>query len=295
MDTEHLLGQRCHMLLMRTFIRRIGLYGWHTTICVAVLASLLTLLWAVSYSISVHQRRQAERLLEQVAGLQSGTPNPSTLRQIAQHSGVKEHCTPDSCSYDFTYGFGFSDSGLSRILRRTEWDYVGLRPWQVTVHIEVKNGQLRDVASRAVVGRGRGWLFNEGLFSGNMWAWLMTSIRSNSEAFEQHARLEKEYDQQQAVSTGHQIARGSDGLIVGKPNVDTPGSGQALTVELLPTAPAESRRIAFDVNLRCTTSMSPCTELCQLAPSAWQSYSAVQKSNGWWVEEPTECGPAIRQ
>lgn len=283
------------MLSMKAFVRRISIYSWHTSICVAVLASLLTMLWAVSYSISVHQRRQAERLLEQVAGLQSGTPNPSTLRQIARDSGVKEHCAHDSCSYDFTYGFGFSDSGLSRIFRRTEWDYVGLRPWQVTAHIEVKNGQLSDFASRTVVGRGRGWLYNEGLFSGNMWAWLMTSIRSNSEAFEQHARLEKEYDQQQAVNTGHQNVRGSDSLIVGKPNVDTPGSGQALTVELLPSAPAESRRVAFDVNLRCTTSVSPCTELCQLAPSAWQSYSAVQKSNGWWVEEPTACGPAIRQ
>jgi hypothetical protein len=283
------------MLLMKAFIRRIGVYGWHTTICVAVLASLLTVLWAVSYSISVHQRRQAERLLQQVAGLQSGTPNLSTLHQITREPGVKEHCTPDSCSYDFSYGFGFSDSLLSRIFHRTEWDYVGLRPWQVAVHLEVKNGQLSDFESRTVVARGRGWLFNEGLFSGNMWAWLMTSIRSNSEAFEQHVRREGEYDQQQAVNTGHQIVRGSDGLIVGKPNVDTPGSGEGLTVELSPTAPAESRRIAFDVNLRCTTSMSPCTELCQLAPSAWQSYSAVQKSNGWWVDEPIECGPATRQ
>jgi hypothetical protein len=195
------------------------------------------------------------------------------------------------CSYDFRQDFAFTESGLLQVLRRTEWDYFGLRPWEVTAHIETTNGQITDIGLRTVVGRGRGWLYNEGLFSGNMWAWLMVGVRANAQVFEQDVSLQKEYARAQAVNTGHQITAGDNGIIVRKPNLDTPGGGEVLSTNLSLGAPSDSKRTAFDINLRCTTAMSPCTELCQLTPSAWHIYSQFQKSNGWYVEEPAVCTP----
>ena len=264
-------------------------------VCMAVLGLILSAFWAVSYTLSVHQRRQAVRLLQQLAALQPGATGFRTVQQIARDSGGREHCTGDSCSYDFENSFAFTNSGTLRVLRRTEWDYFGLRPWQITAHVGTKGSEVTGMEFAAFVGRGQGWLYHEGLFSGSMWSWLAVSVTADSGRFEQQLRLEKEYDRQYAIRTGDQIKAGSDGIIVIKPNLNTPGGGQALEVYLSPSAPPESRKLAFDLNLRCATAMSPCSELCQLAPSAWRSYVHFTKSNGWWVGEPTDCAAANHQ
>ncbi len=277
---------------MKAFIRRSGVYLAHTIVCISVVALILAVFWTVSYDLSVHHRRQAEQLVRHLAALPPGTAGSTAVQQIAKDFRGRQHCAGELCSYDFENGFATDGSPL-QVLRRTEWDYFGLRPWEVAAHIETRNGEISTIYLRAFVGRGRGWLYNGGLFSGNMWAWLMVSVRSNAEEFAQDLKTGEEYASAQALTTGHQIAAGDNGLIVGKPNLDTPGSGEALIVNLSPSAPAESRSIAFDLNLRCATAMSPCTELCQLTPSAWRSYSKFQKSNGWSVEERTECTQAI--
>jgi hypothetical protein len=280
---------------MMTFIRRAGVYVWHTIVCVAVVALILSALWAVSYVLSVHHRRQAERMLQELADLQPGATNFRTARQIAHDFGGSEHCVGDLCSYDFDISFAVPNSGPPGVFRRTEWDYLGLRPWRVNAHIETKNGKFTDVEFRAAVGRGKGWLYNEGLFAGNMWATLMASVTISAGRFEQRLQLQREGVSKSTIGTEDRIEAGSGGIILIKPSFDTPGGGDALDVYLSPDAPPESRRVAFDVNLRCATTMSPCTELCQLAPSAWRSYSHFLISNGRSVSEPTDCGATNRQ
>jgi len=280
--------------LTMAFIRKIGVYVWHTIVCMVALALALSVFWAVSYVLSVHHRRQAEQLLQQLAALQPGATG-YTAQQIAHDFGGRQHCIGEFCSYDFDKSFAVTSSGPLRLLRRTEWDYLGLRPWRVAAHIETKNSELTDVEFTASVSRGRGWLYNEGLFSGDMWASLMVLVTSNGGRFEQQLKLEKETDREYAIRTGNQIEAGRGGIILIKPNLDTPGGGEALEVYLSPDAPTESRKIAFDVSLRCATTMSPCVELCQLAPSAWRSYSQFVRSNGWSVVEPTDCAAANHQ
>jgi len=288
-------NRRCQFSLMRAFIRRAGVYVWHTIVCVAVVGLILSVFWAVSYALSVHHRRQAERLLQELAALRPRVTGFRTAQQIAHDFGGSEVCISDLCSYDFDDSFAFPNSGPPGVLRRTEWGYLGLRPWRVAAHIETKNSQLTDVEFMAGVGRGQGWLYNQGLFSGNMWATLMTSVTINAGRFEQRLRLQRESSREDTAGTGHQIEAGSGGVILIKPSFDTPGGGEALEVYLSPDAPTESRRVAFDLNLRCATTMLPCTELCELAPSAWRAYSQFLKSNGWSVGEPTDCAAANRQ
>jgi len=111
-------------------------------------------------------------------------------------------------------------------------------------------------------------------------------VRGSAEGFDSLVKIEKERLHSEAWA-------GSTGIIIEKPHLTTEGGGEALSATFAPDAPLQSRRIAFDVNLRCATSMNTCTELCQLFPSAWQSYAQFQKSQGWYVEEPEVC-PSIR-
>jgi hypothetical protein len=262
---------------MRAIVCRVGVYVWHTTVCMAALALALGVFWGTSYALSVHDRRQAERLLQQLVALQTRTPGYRTAQQIARDFGGKEHCISEVCAYDFDNGVAVRSSWLPRLLRRTEWDYLGLRPWEVMAHIETRNSKLDDMEFLVSVGRGRGWLYNDGLLSGSMWACLLVSITSNDGQFEQQLRLRQESDRRFSMRAG-ELEDGSGGLIVKKPSLDTPGGGEALKVYLSPMAPPESIRVALDSNLRCVTRMLPCTDLSQLAPSSWRFYSQLLKS-----------------
>jgi hypothetical protein len=256
-------------------------------ICAFALAFSITLFWALAYSVSIHRRHQAERLLQQLSSLQQNGTSSVNVKQIAKASGGKEHCANDSCTYDFDYGFAFFSGRMPQVFQRTEWDYLALRPWKVTAQLRTSNGNFTDIYVLAAVGRGRGWLYNEGLFAGNMWAWLIVDISSNPQKFDQ--RIEREREYLEAQSVGRNSDPGNNGIFVGKPNLDSPGGGEGLTVDLSPSAPPESRVVGFDLNLRCATAIAPCTHLCQFAPSAWHVYAQYMKSNGWWAEEPAEC------
>jgi hypothetical protein len=254
-----------------------SIYVRHAMACAVVIGMIIVGFWVLSYSRSVHSRHQAERLLQRLASLQQNGMTSAAVKRLAKDSAGREDCTGDSCKYNFDYGFAFPTSTALRLLARTEWDYVGLRPWTMSAEIQTKNGEVTNLVVRAVVGRGRGWLYNQGLFAGNMWASLMVDVLSSQDQFDWAVRQEKEYANARALGTGNRIEVGTNGILVGKPNVDTPGSGEGLIVDLSPTAPPEVRKIAFDIQLHCATAISPCTNLCQLAPSAWHSYAQYQK------------------
>jgi hypothetical protein len=231
--------------------------------------------------MNIHRRRHAEHLLERLAVLDPAHLEVSPLQQFSEEIGGILNCTGDACVYDFKDGFAFGRSGPFRLFHRTEWDYVGIRPWQVTAQLKTKKGQLTNSTFDLFVGRGRGWLYSENPLSGSMWAWMEVSIRDSSEGFAQ-ATLEKE-------RLGRQVWASGPGIVIQKPHLTIEGSGEMLIAILSPDAPPQSKSTAFDLNLHCATSMSPCTELCQLFPSAWQSYAQFQKSHGWYVEEPGAC------
>jgi|SRR5271155_5656415 hypothetical protein len=128
-------GTRCQLSLMSAFIRRAGVYVWHMMVCIAAFAAVVSIFWAGAYALSVHSRRQAERMLQQLAAVQPGATSSTKSQAVIEGSGGRKHCTADLCSYDFDDSFMFADSGLKRVFWRTEWDYFGLRPWRVTAYI----------------------------------------------------------------------------------------------------------------------------------------------------------------
>jgi len=268
---------------MRSLIRRASVYVWHTFVCIFALAVVVAMLWTSLYGISVHRRRRAEQVIQHLATLDLSTLDAAALQQFSKQYGGKTECTGSGCSYDFKEAFAFSSSGPFGPFRRTEWDYVGIRPWQLVAHFKQK-GEVTEGEFSILLGRGRGWLFNEGPMSGSMWAWLAVSVSTSAEGFKRSVAIEGQ-------RLGREVSTDKSGIAIRKPNLTIEGSGEALTVDLSPDAPLSARRIAFDLNLRCATSMSPCTELCQFFPSAWQSYARFQKSHGLYVQEPGDCPP----
>lgn len=277
---------------MKALIRRAGVYVWHTMVCMTALALVLSVFWGVFYVLSVHHRRQAERMLRQLSTLPPGATDFSSIQRIAKDSGGREYCNEQLCRYDFDDRFMFADSWLPRVLKRTEWDYLGLRPWGVSVVILKRPNGLTDVDVIALVGRGRGWLENEGLLSGNAWGEWIVSVRTNPEEFDRAFEEEKEEILNYRSRTEDQIEATVNGIVVNTPPPGSKGAGKVLNVRLSPKASPDVRTVAFDLNLRCATDISPCTQLCQLAPSAWHSYVQFFESNGLTVGQSPDCAAA---
>lgn len=274
---------------MRASIRTVGRYVWHTMVCVTALTLVLSLFWSVSYLLSIHHRRQAERMVRQLAALPPGSIDFHQTQRIGKASGARENCTEELCSYDFDDRFMFADSWLPRVLKRTEWDYLGLRPWLVSVVAFKRPSGPTDIQVIISVGRGQGVLWNQGPFTGNMWAEWVVFVRTNRYEFDHAFDKQKEEVLAYGSRTRDQIEATVNGLVVTTPRPGEKRAGEFLNVYLSPDAPSSNVRAAFDLNLRCATDIAPCTELCQFAPSAWRSYVQFFESNGLTVGQSSDC------
>lgn len=252
------------------FVRKAGIYIWHAIVCLAVFALLLGVYWSVAYSLSVHRRLRAEQMLQQLAALQPGIKNPRSAQQIAKDLGGKESCFDEICTYDFNDKYAFRDTWPLRVLGQTGWDYFGLRPWGVSAVIKKADSEPTDVQVMVGVGWNRGF---------DMWSWRVVDVITlRAKKFEDRSTDEEKYDVTESERQTRLAQDRSYGVLIDRPNLDTPGGGEALSVYLSSAAPASSRRAAFEINLRCATSIKPCAEMFQLVPSLRPFYERTVKS-----------------
>jgi hypothetical protein len=252
------------------FFRRVGIHAWHTIACLAVLAILLGSYWSVAYSVSVHRRRRAEQMLQQLGTLEAGVKSPRSAQQIARDFGGKESCFPEICTYDLDDSFAFGNSWFRRLMGRTQWDYFGLRPWQVNVVIRNPPKDTSDVQVVAAVGWNRGF---------DMWSWRVIEVTTlDAKNFEDLSEDKERYAVTESQRQTRLTQDRSCGVVIRRPNLDTPGGGEALSVYLSSSASPASRKAVFDINLRCATSFRPCADMLQLAPSLRPFYERTLKS-----------------
>lgn len=255
---------------MLSFFRKAGIYIWYSVVCLSVFAVLLGLYWSAAYSFSVRHRRQAERMLEQLAALQPGSKNPRSAQQIAKDFGGKGSCFPEICTYDFEDNFTFGNSWPQRVVGRTEWDNFGLRPWQVSGVIKKETEDPTDVRIATAVGWNRGF---------DMWSWRVVDVTTlGAKKFEDLSADAERYALTESERKARLAQDQSYGVLMRRPSLDTPGGGEALSVYLSSAAPTTSRKAVFDINLRCATSIRPCAELFQLVPSLRPFYDRTVKN-----------------
>ncbi len=255
---------------MSRFVRKAAVYTWHTGVVLSLLAVFLGLYWTVAYSISVNRRHHAEQLLQKLAAEELGGKDAGSIQKIARDFGARESCFPEICTYELSNSFAFSGVWPMRILGGTAWDYFGLRPWEVTISVGRSGAKPSLLQVVVAVGWNRGW---------GMWSWRVVGMDVMTRAAFDHLVLDEERYPMSEAERQTRLAQDRDyGMIIVRPSLDTPGGGEALTVYFSSDASATSKRAAFDRDLDCATSIKPCSEIFQLAPSLRQFYARTFKN-----------------
>lgn len=233
---------------MRRWFRRLGL----------VFFILVVLSWITLYGTSVYHRRKAARLLSELEALSPSTSAADTSNLLNRYRGEpNQECTPKSC----TYYLVIENTGPLRILTwSTLWGDIGLRPWGVFATLT----NTANIYSRAdlfvYVGRRRDSEFER--FEG-MTTW--SSAGASSTLSDHYLDVLRKIEQTRGVTNESELR-------VVKPCWT--GGGEMLEVWTTSNPMRNSRHMAFDINFACTTAFKPCTELCQLMPSAWKQFIA---------------------
>lgn len=230
----------------------------------------LTVVAGVSIYFRIEQyrfRRQTERLLSDVRGLELKKAGAAEVRLIVKKWGFVEWgrgpgqpCTNDECSYRFqlvpktAQGRIFADPFMGGAGGRVlEW--LGLRPTTVWAWLRIRGGALRSVSfSVWTLGRGCSGINCTLVADADTWGRSGWSSRHQPEANLRHSLLHPGY----LVGTFPALL-----------NADTGGSPSVIIwAELSPDANAAdiSRLMQFD--LSCLTRLRSCKER-DLMPTVW--------------------------
>ena len=241
--------------------------------------------WVSLYLDSVHQRREAERLISELKSFPFATAGFDEVRELAERNGGAAIQQFPLLEFP-QYGYPFEDSqghvhmpllenggptctvrdctfriwirpwhlrafprDRAEVLLTFALKYSGISPWGVYATLIVKGGKLNE--SHTEFGRlGPATL---GRFTG------LVPL-----AYE-------------VVSAAHsELGDRSPDYSVGAPHI-TGGPLEGLSVHFPQTSNAPTRR-AFDVDLRCVTAVwRSCRGFDELAPSAWADYQSELK------------------
>jgi hypothetical protein len=230
------------------------------------LGAFLTVLaccWLALYLDSVHQRQRAERFVSDLRSFPFASAGFVEVRDLAiRHggAGLQElpQCFPLSCTIrDCTFEVWIKHRLLRLPLEPSTAElvystlpYFGIRPWVVHSRFEVKDGKLSGSVTQ--VGQLR---------------------RGRLKSYEGVLPIEYEVwtDRPQTLDIG------GAGYLVGPPSAIT-GPFEEVWIARVPQVPDAPASRAFDVDLRCFTSiLHGCTGFRELAPSAWADNQANQR------------------
>jgi hypothetical protein len=216
--------------------------------------------------------RQAEALLSQVKSLRIRKSTFQDAQQLAeQYPGKVEYrgglCTLEKCTYVIFLGPSWDQQpgSIASALR-----LVGIRTYRVDGSVQVRNGRIMEVAfdvdTEAKLGAAGG-------------QWIAASAKvsdhfSRSDYYSGRDRGLNEHPNRQ----------------VRHPHFTTSGGGQIILSEVTADANATETERAFDIRLSCISSLQGCSDLRDLAPSAWEDLMAATAEQEKRVEPPREYG-----
>lgn len=263
----------------------------HSLLCLTAGAGVCFFLWCAGYAVNVRREHRAEELLERLRALQVEKSSRDEAETLSREFGGKRECKAAECEYALEISFGVHDLLSRALTKRSDVDYVGLRPWRFTATVGVRDDRVGSIGFTEMVARGRGWLYRDGLLEGPMWSWLAASTDISRDGFDWRLKFEQETARRDpALVSKWQHS----GLYVTQPAMDIHGGGEMLKAVLSPDAHDDRREAAFAVNLKCATAMKSCLWRCELAPQMWRRYVEQQEAQGYWVEKPDECAAALQ-
>jgi hypothetical protein len=234
--------------------------------------------WVVLRASLFVRVRQAETLLSQVKTLRVRESTFQDAKQLAdQYDGKvdyhwitddhREPCTVERCKFMISLGTwpehqpGFIEEALR---------FVGIRAYGVEAAVGVRNGRVMEtefgVTTEAKLGT-----------TGEQW---LAAVAKVSDRFPRSDHSE-----------GHR--QGLDkhpNREVIHPHFTITGGGQIIVSEVTADTNAAEKERPFNFRLSCISSLMGCSELRELAPSAWEDLTALSKEQEEQVEEPRNYG-----
>jgi len=219
----------------------------------------------------VVKARRANALLLQVRALRVRESTFQEAKKLADRYDGRvdyrgEPCTFEKCTFSISLGtWPYHQPGAIREALR----YVGIREYGVASSVSVHNGRVVEtdfqVTAEAKLGTERQWL------------------AAAAKVSDRFPRSDYYYGRRNGLDE-------HPNREVIHPGFSTTGGGQLLVSEVTADANVAERERAFDFRLSCISSLQGCSELRQLAPSAWEDLMAAEKEEGERVEEPGNYG-----
>jgi hypothetical protein len=228
--------------------------------------------WVVLRASLVVKARRADALLHQVKALRLRESTFQDAKQLAdQYDGKvdyhNEPCTFEKCTLSIFLGTwpehqpGFVDEALR---------FAGIRAYGVEGSVSGHSGRIVEtefgLTTEAKLGTTEG-------------QWL-AAVAKVSDRF---PRSDYYYGRRNGLDE-HPNRR------VIHPFFTTTGGGRLILSEVTADANATETERAFDFRLSCISSLGGCSDLRELAPSAWEDLMTLSKEEGKRVEETRDYG-----
>ncbi len=218
----------------------------------------------ISQAIEV---KRVEILLNRIKGLRVRETTFQETQQLAKeypgHMRYSEgNCDAEECEFSIYFGYELVDrfDFINGVLRS-----VGVRQFVVGASVKVRNGLL--------VKKGFS-ILAETRIASPCGQWL--AISGTTEDRFPHS--DYYYGRYLGLEEhpNHQVI---------KPHLTTNGGGQALNAAVTPDATLTEQERTYDFRLPCLSSLGGCSELEEIAPSAWEDYLSNDKVQNQFNEE----------
>ena len=213
----------------------------------------------------------ADALLDQVRALRVRESTFQEAKKLAdQYDGRVDYrgepCTFERCTFSISLGtWPYQQPGFMKEALR----FVGIRAYGVASSVSVHNGRIVEtdfqVTTEAKLSTERQWL------------------AAAAKVSDRFPRSDYYYGRRDGLDE-------HPNREVIHPGFSTTGGGQLIVSEVTADANVAERERAFDFRLSCISSLQGCSELRQLAPSAWEDLMAAEKEEQDRVEEPKNYG-----
>jgi hypothetical protein len=231
-----------------------------------------SLTWFALRTALILKGRQTETLLSQVKALRVRESSFQDAQQLAdQYPGKVDYqgepCTFEKCIYAIVLGPSWDKQpdSIESALR-----FVGIRTYRVDSSVQVRNGRIMEVAF--VVD-------TEAKLDAAGGQWIAASAKVSD-----HFSRSDYYDGRDRGLDEHPNRQ------VRHPHFTTRGGGQIILSEVTADANARDIARAFDIRLSCISSLQGCSDLRDLAPSAWEDLMTATEEQRKRAEPPRGYG-----
>jgi hypothetical protein len=229
-------------------------------VIVALLLAVISVTWIALRANLWFGVRQVDRLLSEIKSLRVRESTFQDAKQIAgRYGGMVEYhgepCSAETCSFAIWLGLGWEEPRLVRERLR----FFGIRTYRAAGSVTVRHGRVVEtgfmIDTEAKLGTSEG-----------QWLAATTIVSDRIQRSDYYSGYQRGLDEHPNRQVIH-------------PFFTTLGGGQIIDSEITADATEREKTRAFDFRLSCIFSLKGCSQLRELAPSAWEDLQIQAREN----------------